>query len=70
MFLLLLWEHYLENTIVHHCFSDARYRSCSPSYRTDPPGENRYFAVTDEGVVTRSGESGERLGGTSKESLE
>ena len=28
---------------------------------TEPLGDNRYFAGTDEGVVTRSGESGEPL---------
>lgn len=28
---------------------------------TEPLGDNRYFAVTDDGVVTRSGESGEPL---------
>ena len=39
---------------------------------TEPLGDNRYFAVTDDGVVTRNGESGEPLGqeGTGADLLE
>ena len=39
----------------------TRIQPTTLTWCTEPLGDNRYFAVTDDGVVTRSGESGEPL---------